>query len=77
MAGEQRQRVTDAGVEQVGDRAAVPGDRKHLGLETAALADRARHEHVGKKLHLDALVAETLAVVAAAVAAVEGKTARR
>ena len=71
MGGEKRQRVADAGVEQVGDRAAVPGDGEHLGLETAALADRARHKHVGKELHLDALVAEPLAVVAAAVAAVE------
>ena len=76
MSGEKRQRVADAGVEQVGDRAAVPGDCEHLGLETAARADRARHKHIGKELHLNALVAEPLAVVAAAVAAVERKAGR-
>ena len=72
---EKRQRVADGRVEQIGDRAAVPGDRQHLWLEAAAFADRARHEDVGEELHLDAFVAEPLAVVAAAVAAVEREAA--
>ena len=76
MVGEERQRFADAGIKQIGDRPAVPGDGEHLGLETAALADRARHEHIGQKLHLDAFVAEPLTVVAPAVAAIERKTGR-
>ena len=73
VLGEERQRVQDARGQQVGDGAALPGDREHLGLEAPPLAHRARDEDVGEELHLDPLVAEALAVVAAALAAVEGE----
>ena len=42
MFGEERQRVGDAGGEQVGDGAAVPLDGEHLGLEAAAPRRRGR-----------------------------------
>jgi hypothetical protein len=61
------------GGEEVGDGAVVPADGEDFGFEAAAFADGAGDEHVGEELHLDAFVAEALAVVAAAVAAVEGK----
>src|SRR5947209_4391189 len=76
MFGKKREGVVDAGGEQVGDGAAVPLDHEDLGLEAAALTDGARDKNVGEKLHLDPFVAETLAVIAAAIAAVEGKRRR-
>ncbi len=71
MCREERERVGDTGGEEVGDGAFVPFDREHLGFEAAGFADGARDEDVGEKLHLDALVAETLTMIAAAVTAVE------
>ncbi len=68
--------VGDGGVEQVGDGFFLMGDGEDLGLEAAALADGAGDEDVGEELHLDAFVAEALAVVAAAVAGVEGEGGR-
>jgi hypothetical protein len=76
VRGEKRQGIVDAGVQQIGNGTTVPLDGENLGLETAAVADGTRDKDVGKKLHLDAFVAESLAVVAAAVAAVEGKARR-
>ena len=72
-AGEEREGVGDGGGEEVGDGAVVPADREDLGFEAAAFADGAGDEDVGEELHLDAFVAEALAVVAAALAGVEGK----
>ena len=71
---EKRNSVGHAGREQVGDGAILPANREHLGLKAAAFADGARYEDIGEKLHLDAFVAEALAMIAAAFAGVEGKT---
>ena len=73
FVGEEVQGVAHGGREQVGDGFALPADGQHLGLEAAALADGAGHEHIGEELHLHTLAAEALAVIAAALAAVEGK----
>src|ERR1700710_1503500 len=74
MFGEKRKSVGDARRKQVGDGAAVPLDGEDLGFEAATLANRAGHKNVGEKLHLHALVAQHLAVVETALAAVERKT---
>ncbi len=76
MTGKKGQCIGYRGGEQISDGLAVPSDGQHLGLETAALANGTRHEDVGQKLHLHALAAEALAMVAAALAAVERKTRR-
>ena len=65
--------VGDARAEEVGDGEIVPADGEDFGFETFAFADGTGDEDVGEELHLDAFVAEALAVVAASVAAVEGE----
>ena len=69
--GEEGERLIDAQFEHPGDRRPVPFDGEDLGLEPAPLADGARHEDIREELHLHALVSEPLAMVAAAVPAVE------
>ena len=73
LGGEVFEGVGDGGVEQVGDGFFLVRDGEDLGLETATFADGAGHEDIGEELHLDAFIAEALAVVAAAVAAIEGE----
>ena len=73
VVGEERECVGDGRCQEVGDGEVAPTDREDLGFEAAAFADRAGDKNIGEELHLDAFVAEALAVVAPAVAAVEGK----
>ena len=73
VVGEERECVGDGRCQEVGDGEVAPTDRKDLGFEAAAFAHRAGDKNIGEELHLDAFVAEALAVVAPAVAAVEGK----
>ena len=76
LGREVEQGFGDRGVEQVCDGLALVGDGEDLGLEAAAFAEGAGDEDVGEELHFDALVAEALAVVAAAVAGVERERGR-
>ena len=72
---EDRQRVGDGQVEQVGDRVAVEADLQGLLIVTAAVAYVAQDVHVGQEVHLDALLALALAGFAAPALHVEGKAA--
>src|SRR5690606_1867803 len=73
VIGEEGQGVADRSAEQIGDRTAVPSDGENFRFEAGAVADWTRHEDIREKLHLDAFVAEALAMIAATVAGVEGK----
>src|SRR5919206_489419 len=58
--------LVDAHLEDVGDRAALVLDLERLAIVAVALADLARHVHVGQEGHLDLDLAVAGAVLASA-----------
>ena len=70
---EDREGIGDAGREEIGDGLFLPLDGEDFRFKATTLAHGARHKDVGEELHLDAFVAESLAVIAAAFAGIEGK----
>ena len=68
---EERQRLIDGQVEDVGDRLAAVLDVERLAIVAAALALLARHVDVGQEVHLDGDDAVALTGLAAAALDVE------
>ena len=73
---EERDRLGDGQLEDVGDAAALPLDLEDLGPEALAVAVGAAQVHIREELHLDVLEAVAAAGRAAAVARVEAERAR-
>src|SRR5438874_9220194 len=73
---EDRQRVVDWEVEDVGDGVAVKLYCERLLVVAAAVADLAQDVDVGQEVHLDAALAFALAGLAASTLHVEGEAAR-
>ena len=76
-AGEEIDGFIDLHLQHVAYAFAAPGDGQRFGVETRAVADVARHFHVGQKAHRDGFHALAFAARAAAVAGVERETRRR
>ncbi len=72
---EERQRLLDGHVEDLGDRLALVEDLERLAVVAPALADLARHVDVREELHVDLDRAVTRAGFAAAALDVEGEAA--
>ncbi len=66
---EQLVRLADRHLEHVGNRMAAIGDGQRLAVVALAVARFALDPHVGQKVHLDALLAVPLAIVATAARA--------
>ena len=73
--GEELDRLVDLHRQHVADALAAPADRQRLGVEALAVADVARHFHVGQEAHLDRAHALAFAARAAALAGVEARSA--
>ena len=73
---EERDRVVDAQIKDVGDRKALVADFQRLAIESLAFADRAGDEQIGQELHFDFFDAVALAFLAAAPFDVETEAAR-
>ena len=73
--GEELDRLVDLHLQHVADALAAPADRQRLGVEALAVADVARHLHVGQEAHLDGAHALAFAGRAAALAGVEARSA--
>ncbi len=73
--GEELDRLVDLHLQHVADVLAAPAHRQRLGVEALAVADVARHLHVGQEAHLDRAHALPFAGRAAALAGVEARSA--
>ena len=73
---EQLERLADAHGQHVGDRLALVLDGERLGVVAAAVADVALDPDVGQEVHLDLLLAHSLARLAAAAGLVEAEPPR-
>ena len=73
---EELERLVDAHLEDVGDRAALVLHLERLAVVAAALADLARDVDVGEEVHLDLDLAVARAVLASPAADVEGEPCR-
>ncbi len=72
---EEVDRLVDLHLQHVADALAAPAHRQRLGVEALAVADVARHLHVGQEAHLDRPHALPFAARAAALAGVEARSA--
>ena len=77
LLAEELERLLDRHRQHVGDRRALVADVERLAVVALALADLARHVHVGQEVHLDADHPVARARLAAAALDVEREAPRR